>query len=82
MQLAQKSPAQGYRERAARVRRGARHADSRDVCDVLLRLAAKYDELAAAGVAPSARRDDDEVIVFRRVSRDLRSGRAVLYYLD
>jgi len=81
MQLAQKSPAQGSRERAARVRRGARHADSRDVCDVLLRLAAKYDELAAAGVAPSARRDD-EVIVFRRVSRDLRSGRAVLYYLD
>jgi hypothetical protein len=82
MQLVQKSPPEGYRERAARARRAARHATSRDVCDVLLRLAAKYDELAAAGGAPSVRRDDDEVIVFRPASRDLRSSIEVLYYLD
>ncbi len=70
-----------YRERAARVRRGARNAPSRDVCDVLLRLAAKYDELAAENPRPPMP-DDDAMILFRRVRCGVRSGAVVLYYLN
>jgi hypothetical protein len=79
MQLTQSS-SEDYRERAARVRRGARHAGSPDVSDTLLRLAAKYDELADKGYLTGQR--DDEVVMFRRLRCGFHAGTVVLYYLD
>jgi len=78
VQPVRKSAAVDYRERAARLRRGAQLASSRPVCDALLRLAAKYDELADQPAAPP----DEDMIVFRRVRCGFRSGTVVLYYLD
>jgi hypothetical protein len=79
MSPVRKSAAVDYRDRAARLRQGARCGASLPVCDALLRLAAKYDELADK---PAARQDDDDMVVFRRVRRSFRSGAMVLYYLN
>jgi hypothetical protein len=49
MQSTRQSQAADYRQRAARVRRGAECARPGQVRDILFRLAAKYDEIAAAG---------------------------------
>jgi hypothetical protein len=70
----------GYRERAAKVRRSAENACSADVRDILLKLASKYDEIAATGRNP--RQERDERVLFRRVHCRFRNGVAVLYYLN
>jgi len=82
MQRNRQSKAEDYRQRAARVRRGAEHARCGDVHDALLRLAAKYDEIADQGGEVLERQDNDATIMFRRVRCRLRSGLAVLYYPD
>jgi hypothetical protein len=80
MQPTRQTQAEDYRQRAARVRRGAEHAPPGELHNILLRLAAAYDEIADSGDNVSDPEDDDATIVFPHVGRRLRSGIAVLYY--
>jgi hypothetical protein len=75
------SQADAYRQRAARARHGAEHAQSAELRQILLQLAAGYDDLAGACGKSAVRRDDD-IVMFRRVRCRFRKGAAVLYYLD